>query len=204
MFLRTAESKLDDAAAGLDLNDDSESDGSGDDSLDNLMLDIAAKGWISTIRELEGDEDDAGTETTGGGEGYTTGGGYTTAGGYTTDGIGSVMEESDNNDDDDDSASGTSSSAEFGQSTAFTTDNDGSDQSSTNTNEDGASTGTSNGPSMTAAEGPLDVFKMDPTSLINPLTFNNTRNVFAKWIGVQESSDADDIESAKGFSKASF
>ena len=196
MFLRTAETKFDDAAAGLDLNDDSESADSGDDSLDNLMLGIAQNGWRSTIRELEGDEDDAGTETTGPGEGYTTTGGYTTAGGYTTDGVGSVMEETD---DDDEMMVLNLEQIMDNQQRFIPPIMMVHSQINLPRTRMG----------QLRQQRPTDLhpkvqwrfLRIDPSALINPLTFNQTRNVFAKWMG-----QVDDAESTNGggFSKASF
>jgi hypothetical protein len=108
------------------------------------------------------------------------------------------MEETD--DDYDGSESGT----DYGQSTAFyTTDNDGSQSDQSSSNEDGTTyTTTTNGHSLTASEGPMGVSRLDPSALINPLTFNHSRKVFAKWMG----QEVDDTESTNegGFSKASF
>lgn len=196
MFLRTAETKLDlimsensmDIQRTLQASKSAES--GDDDSLDNLMLDIAANGWKSTADEPVQD-DDGDTEVTGIGEGYTTGGGYT------TDGAGSGVDESD------DSASSSSSNGVDGQSTAFTTDHEDSDS-----NGDNTSTGTSNGPSLTASEGTQgDGNKgVDPEVLRNPLAFHKTHNMFAWMGGLHISADETetDNESAKDYTKASF
>ena len=73
---------------------------------------------------------------------------------------------------------------------------------------DNGSSGTSNGPSLTASEGTpgLDVRKLDPSMLINPLAFNKSRNVFG-WMNTNEISEDDstmDQESTKDYTKASF
>jgi Na+/H+ antiporter NhaC len=103
IFLRTAEQKLGkimDNNENLEIAGSVSADSTGDDSLDNLMQDIAAKGWRTGINNLLGDD----AETT------TSGGEY-----YTTDG-GSSLQETD------DSATATSSSSidGNGQSTYFT------------------------------------------------------------------------------------
>lgn len=198
LFLRTAETKLDqimsesslDIQASLQASQSAES--GDDDSLDNLMMDIAAKGWKSAADEaVRGDDGD--TEATGTGEGYTTGGGYT------TDGVGSEAEESD----DSVSASSSSSTGEDGQSTAFTTEHEDSDSNGENT-----STGTSNGPSLSASEGTPGINSrgVDPSVLMNPLAFHKTHNVFAWMGGPQVSTDETetDHESTKDYTKASF
>ncbi len=100
-FLRTAEQKLGrilDNNQNLEITASGSADSTGDDSLDNLMMNIAAKGWRQGINNLLGE--DAQTLTSGGGD-------------YTTDG-GSTLLESD------DSATATSSSIEHGQSSYFT------------------------------------------------------------------------------------
>lgn len=194
MFLRTAETKLDQimSEGSLDIRPSQSADSGDDDSLDNLMMDIATKGWKSAVDEATR-RDDGDTDVTGIGEGYTTGGGYT------TDGVGSEAEESE------DSHSITSSSTvgEDGQSTAFTSEHEDSDSNCENT-----STGTSNGPSVTESEGTpgIDTKRVDPSILIYPLAFHKSHNVFAWMGGTHVSADETetDHESAKDYTKASF
>lgn len=104
-FLRTAEQKLGkilDNNENIEVSRSGSADSTGDDSLDNLMMDIAAKGWRKGINNLLGDD----AET------LTSMGEY-----YTTDG-GSTLLESD------DSATATSSLlGGNGQSTIFTAGN---------------------------------------------------------------------------------
>lgn len=122
MFLRTAEKKIDQIMdeESLDLQASESADVSVDDSLDNLMMDIASKDWRSAVDELQdgnrGDPDGS------------------VEGDYTTDGASSAMET-------DDSASTSSYSAGYDKSTAFTGDG-------TSFNGDGTSRGTSHGPSV--------------------------------------------------------
>ncbi len=71
-FLRTAEQKLGrilESNEKLEIAPSASQDSTGDDSLDNLMLDIAAKGWRQGIDNLLGE--DSQTMTSGGGD-YTT------------------------------------------------------------------------------------------------------------------------------------
>ncbi|KAL3920922.1 MAG: hypothetical protein SGILL_003020 [Bacillariaceae sp.] len=188
MFLRTAETKLDqimsEGSIDLKATDSNDSD---DDSLDHLMMDIATKGWKSAV-DIAGKEDDAETAT---GEGYTTTGGYTTAGDYTTDGGPSVLEDSD----DSASASTASSSGRDGRSTAFTTD--GENQS----------TSTSNGPSLSESEGTQGAEEQMRSTLMNPLAFHKSHQVFAWMNGSEESQEDTETDTAYGStdpSKASF
>ena len=102
LFLRTAEQKLGnilDTKENLKISRSGSADSTGDDSLDHLMMDIAAKGWRQGIKGLLGD--DLETSTSGAGE-------------YTTDGRSALVET-------DDSATATLSSlGGNGQSTYFT------------------------------------------------------------------------------------
>jgi Na+/H+ antiporter NhaC len=107
-FLRTAEQKLGkilDNNENLEVSGSASADSTGDDSLDNLMMDIAAKGWRKGINNLLGDEEDGESLTSAGEE-------------YTTDEASTLMES-------DDSATATSSSlGGNGQSTYFTGNGD--------------------------------------------------------------------------------
>jgi len=206
MFLGT-ESKFDEHITNdesLKIQD-SESGDSGDDSLDNLVSDIAAKGWKSALEDLEEDEDGvtAASDTVGGYststsvEGDTTAGGYTTTGEYTTDGLGSVMEESDDSASVSATSATTSSSAQldqsstFGQSTAFTTIN--SDQSFSH--DEATSTSTSQGPSVSASEATsvVSLSASEATSTWVDPQASKSRKAFAQWI------DAADIASKASF-----
>jgi len=124
-FLRTAEQKLGkilDNNESLEISGSGSADSSGDDSLDNLMMDIAAKGWRTSINDLLGD--DAETLTSAGED-------------YTTDGASTLLES-------DDSATATSSSlGGNGQSTYFTNNGDVTSCASTATGRSEYSTGTS-------------------------------------------------------------
>lgn len=75
MFLRTAEQKLGNILENNESSEVSRSgsgESNGDDSLDNLMLNMASKGWRASINNILGD----GNETvTSAGEDYTTDGG---------------------------------------------------------------------------------------------------------------------------------
>ena len=188
MFLRTAETKLDQimSEGNIDLKA-TESNDSDDDSLDHLMMDIATKGWKSAV-DIAGKEDDVESAT---GEGYTTTGGYTTSGDYTTDGGPSILEDSD----DFASASSASSSGRDGRSTAFTTD--GENQS----------TSTSNGPSISESEGTQGAEEQMRSTLMNPLAFHKSHQVFAWMNGSEESQEDTETDTAYGSSdpsKASF
>jgi len=125
IFLRTAEQKLGnilDNNESLEISGSGSADSTGDDSLDNLMMDIAAKGWRTSINNLLGD--DAETLTSVGED-------------YTTDG-GSTLLESD------DSATATSSSiGGNGQSTYFSGNGDVTSCGSSATDPSEFSAGTS-------------------------------------------------------------
>ena len=124
VFLRTAEKKLGNIMEeeGLEIVGSTSTYSNGDDSLDNLMSDIAAKGWRERFNNLLGD----GSETmTSGGEDYT------------TDGTSSFLAT-------DDSATATSSfSAGNGQSTFFSGNGDATSIGSTSTGPSAYSTGIS-------------------------------------------------------------
>lgn len=123
MFLRTAEKKLDDIMdeESLDLEASESADVSVDDSLDNLMMDIASTDWRTAVDKLQAatNQDDADGSV---------------EGDYTTDGGSSGIESDDSN-------STSSSTAGYDKSTAFTGDG-------TSFNGDGTSRATSHGPSI--------------------------------------------------------
>jgi hypothetical protein len=185
MFLRTAETKLDQIMSdgSIDIQA-SESNDTDDDSLDNLMMDIAAKGW-KPAANVAAKQENGDTETV---EGYTTAGGYTTGGDYTTDGGQSILEESD-----DSASASTTTSSGGGQSTAFTTD------------AENQSTSTSTGPSVYTSEGTQGAEEQMRATLMNPLVFHKSHQVFAWMNGTDESND--ETSTAYGSrdpSKASF
>jgi hypothetical protein len=186
MFLRTAETKLDQIMSdgSIDIQA-SESNDTDDDSLDNLMMDIAAKGWKPAANNVAAKQENGDTETV---EGYTTAGGYTTGGDYTTDGGQSILEESD-----DSASASTTTSSGGGQSTAFTTD------------AENQSTSTSTGPSVYTSEGTQGAEEQMRATLMNPLVFHKSHQVFAWMNGTDESND--ETSTAYGSrdpSKASF
>mmetsp|Transcript_12524 Transcript_12524/g.12287 ORF Transcript_12524/g.12287 Transcript_12524/m.12287 type:complete len:840 (+) Transcript_12524:1-2520(+) len=113
VFLRTAEQRLGKIMEGesLEVNGSTSGDSSGDDSLDNLMSDIAAKGWRERFNSLLGDGGE--TVTSGGGEDYTTDGSF-----LATDDSGTAT---------------SSSSADNGQSTFFSANGDVTSLGSTST-----------------------------------------------------------------------
>ena len=124
VFLRTAEQKLGNIMedGNAEITGSTSADSSGEDSLDNLMSDIAAKGWRARFNNLLGDS--AETVTSAGEE-------------YTTDGSDSFLAT-------DDSATATSySSAGNAQSSFYSANGDAASLGSTSTGPSAYSTGIS-------------------------------------------------------------
>uniref|UniRef100_A0A7S4AB14 Na+/H+ antiporter NhaC-like C-terminal domain-containing protein n=1 Tax=Pseudo-nitzschia australis TaxID=44445 RepID=A0A7S4AB14_9STRA len=123
-FLRTAQMNLGNMLEdpqSMEISASGSGESSGDDSLDNLMMNIAANGWRSSINNLLGD----GAET------------VTSGGGYTTDGGSSMMES------DDSATAGSSSLGGHGQSTYYSGNGDVTSCASSTTGPSTYSTSTS-------------------------------------------------------------
>lgn len=196
-FLRTAERKLgnimDDES--LEISGSGSVTSNGDDSLDNLMLDIAAKGWRSSMNNILGAE----TEMSAGEE-------------YTTDG-GSTLLESD------DSATATSSSVGNGQSTFYTVNGGQStyfnggqstyytvNGQSTYYDGNGQSSYAGNGDATSCASTTTGTGYSTGTSrLLNPLEFGKSHQELQDgWTDNEELSCRAEDFSATDYTKASF
>jgi Na+/H+ antiporter NhaC len=194
MFLRTAETKLDEIMTDgrIDIQASQSAESGDDDSLDNLMMDIAAKRWKPAVNSASmGNDVNTGVTRTG--EGCLNGGSHI------SDGIGSEVESIDY-----DSDSTTSSMVEDTQSTAFTSLNEDSDSNGSN-----STTGTSHGRSLIPspdATPKIDSGRVDQSVLMNPLAFHKSHNLLV-WMGGHKVSSDEvkaDRESTKYYSKASF